>query len=279
MIKKISYFFYFICKSLNYLVYLIFKKNLLIWFYSFIEEDSYDIKKLNKKKIIFFSPNHLIKFRVNTILEKEPETIRWIDSFDRFKKEIVFWDIGANVGLYSIYAASKFSNIKIIAFEPSYGNLKILGRNISINKLYDKISIMPLPLQNKISNNVFFLENFYEGSAYNSILKKKNKLKFNQNILKTFSFSLDTIQKCYNLKYPKYIKIDVDGLENDILSGSSNILKYKYLKGILIEIDKKNKNRILKLMKKNNFKLDSINLNKKFSSGNEESKNYIFKRI
>lgn len=279
MIKKISYFFYFICKSLNNLLYLLFKKNLLIWFYTFIEEDSYEIKKLNKKKIIFFSPNHLVKFRVNTIFEKEPETIRWIDSFDRLNKEIIFWDIGANIGLYSIYSASKFRNIKVIAFEPSYGNLKILGRNLSINRLYDKVSIMPLPLQDKISNNVYFLENFYEGSAYNSILKRKNKLKFNQNILKTFSFSLDTIQKCYNLEYPKYIKIDVDGLENDILNGSSNILKNKYLKGILIEIDKKNKNEILKLMKKNNFKLDSINSNKKFSSGKEESKNYIFKRM
>jgi len=40
-------------------------------------------------------------WRFKTLFEKEPETIDWINSF---RKEDVFWDIGANVGIYSIWA-------------------------------------------------------------------------------------------------------------------------------------------------------------------------------
>ena len=44
---------------------------------------------------------------------KEPETLDWIENFDD-KGKIIFWDIGANIGLYSIYAAVKFENIDVI---------------------------------------------------------------------------------------------------------------------------------------------------------------------
>ena len=62
------------------------------------------------------------------LLTKEPETLEWIDQFKGDK--IVFWDIGANVGLYSIYAALKHKDIQIISFEPSVNNLRVLSRNI-----------------------------------------------------------------------------------------------------------------------------------------------------
>ena len=61
--------------------------------------------------------------RVNNIFTDEPETINWINNFDESGK-INFWDIGANIGLYSIYAAQKFNNIEITSFEPIPGNLK-----------------------------------------------------------------------------------------------------------------------------------------------------------
>ena len=52
----------------------------------------------------------------------------------------LFIDIGANIGLYSIYAAIKHSNSEVISFEPSTSNLRVLSRNISINKLEEKIN-------------------------------------------------------------------------------------------------------------------------------------------
>ena len=83
---------------------------------------------------------------------KEPETLEWIDGFDK-KDKITFWDVGANIGLYSVYAATKFDNIDVTAFEPSTSNLRILSRNISENNLNNKIKINQLPLTDK--NNKF----------------------------------------------------------------------------------------------------------------------------
>ena len=87
-----------------------------------MKNDSYKSINLNGKKLVFFTPNEIIDWRVHTLLTKEPETLEWIDQFKG--DEIVFWDIGANIGLYSIYAALKHKNIKIISFEPSVNNLE-----------------------------------------------------------------------------------------------------------------------------------------------------------
>jgi len=43
-------------------------------------------------------------WRSQTLFTKEPEMIEWIDSIDSGS---TFWDIGANIGLYSIYGAVK----------------------------------------------------------------------------------------------------------------------------------------------------------------------------
>ena len=77
-------------------------------------------------------------WRVDTYFSKEPETLEWIDSFQE-KENLIFWDIGANIGLYSIYNTLKNNNSKTIAFEPSTSNLRILSRNISINSFEDNV--------------------------------------------------------------------------------------------------------------------------------------------
>ena len=72
-----------------------------------IKYKSSKIKKISitsKKKLYFFIPNDLTEYRANTFFSKEPDTLRWINSF---KSKSVFWDVGSNIGLYSCYAAKK----------------------------------------------------------------------------------------------------------------------------------------------------------------------------
>ena len=82
----------------------------------------------NNTQLTFTVPNQLNRFRIDTFSTKEPETLEWIDTIPN---NSTLWDIGANVGLYSIYAA-KAKNCKVIAFEPSVFNLELLARNIFI---------------------------------------------------------------------------------------------------------------------------------------------------
>ena len=145
MVKKLSYIIYKIIFFIDFLFKKITKRSFLIWFKEFIEEDSYQTINILDKKVTFFIPNQITQWRVETFFTTEPETLEWIDSFNDNKK-IIFWDVGANIGLYSIYTALKYPDIEIISFEPSTSNLRVLSRNISINKLEEKIKIHQLAL-------------------------------------------------------------------------------------------------------------------------------------
>ena len=126
MIKYISKIIYFFLSVINIFFEKFFKRNILGWVKFFIEQNSYrDVRLKSGKNLIFFSPNFLIDLLIRDFFKKEPETLDWIDNFKKEKK-IIFWDIGSNIGLYSIYAASNYENIEVISFEPSTSNLRIL---------------------------------------------------------------------------------------------------------------------------------------------------------
>ena len=93
--------------------------------------------KISYKNINFqlVNPTNLINYRIKTFHSKEPETLDWIDKFDN---NSIFWDIGANIGLYSCYASLK-KDCNVFSFEPSVFNLEILSRNIFINNLEKKL--------------------------------------------------------------------------------------------------------------------------------------------
>ncbi len=286
MIKKISFILYKIIYFFDFLFQKITKRSFLLWFKEFIEEDSYQSISILQKNISFFIPNQLTKYRVDTFFTKEPETLEWIDNFKKNEK-IVFWDIGSNIGLYSIYASLKHENIKINSFEPSSSNLRVLSRNISINNLQNKILINPFPLTNRDKGYQLMMEGvFREGGALHSFGKNLNfeGNKFNiKNNYMIYGFSINYMIKELNFEVPDYIKIDVDGLEHYILDGANEVLSHKNLKGLLIEINEnytEQAKNIKNIMKNSGFKLIKkdqskyINLSKPFKN----SFNYIFSR-
>ena len=280
--KTLQILFFNILYLILKILEIISNRSILLRFKEFVENKCYLKKNISNKKISFFTPSELIKWRVKTILDKEPETISWINEF---KDKSIFWDIGANVGLYSIYAASKRKRIKVFSFEPSSSNLRTLSRNISINNLQNKINIVPFALS-KNKNKFLLLKesSFNEGGALNSFGVNYNfsgKKFFSKNSYNTFGTSLDNLIKLKILKVPNYIKIDVDGIEDLILAGAKNLLLNKKIKSILIEINDKfkvQKKEILKIMKKNKFQLISKSRNEDFYSNKDFSGiyNYIF---
>ena len=202
-------------------------------------------------------------------------------------KNIIFWDIGANVGLYSIYAAIKFNNIKVYSFEPSTSNLRVLSRNISINNLYNKILINQFPLTNTNKGHQLMMEsNFSEGGALHSYGKNINyegkKLDVKNNYM-LFGFSINYLIKNLNFEIPDYLKIDVDGLEHLILEGGNQFLNDEKIKSISIEINENYQeqlNKVKDLMHSFNYKFKKKNQTKfiKISPEYQNSFNYIFSR-
>ena len=287
MTKIISIIVYKLIELSDKFFYLLTKKNFKLYLIDLLEKESY--KKINilGKKIYFFVPNALVNTRVNNIFTDEPETINWINNFDKNDK-INFWDIGANIGLYSIYASQKFNNIEITSFEPIPGNLKILSRNISINNLQNKIKISQFPLSDKENQYLKMVESdFLYGSALNVFGEEtdyEGKRINSKNNYKIFGTTINFILKNNILECPNYVKIDVDGIEHLILSSGDELLKNKNLNSILIEINENfslQHETVLHIMEKNNLKLVEKKQNNPDQLPNKFKKtyNYIFNKI
>ena len=188
----------------------------------------------NDTALSFVEINRLTKFRIDTFSTKEPETLNWIDHFDKDK---VFWDIGANVGLYTCYAAKKNRCITA-AFEPSVFNLELLARNISINNLNDLVTIIPLPLTEIIKTSNMNMSDTAQGHALSTFGENygsDGKLLSSSFAYQMIGLSMDDAVNIFKLPAPNYIKIDVDGIEHLILKGGEGVLNNA--ESILIEIN------------------------------------------
>ena len=287
MLKTFSYLIYIILKTINKLFYFFTNRNFITWINYFINLDAKKTIYIKGKKVLFFTPNQLTEWRARTFIEKEPDTIEWINNFNT-KKNIIFWDIGANIGVYSIYASFIHKKkIKVFAFEPSSSNLRVLSRNIFLNNMVNKISINTLPLTDKKNKFLEMKElKFEEGLSLNSFGERYNfeGRKFNVgNSYKILGTTIDFLVEKEIMKIPDYIKIDVDGIEHLILEGGKKTLKSKKIKSILVEVNEKfkeQKKRVNSIMVTSGFKLTKKLLDKNIPVAEEFSKtfNYIYER-
>ncbi len=182
----------------------------------------------------FCVPNALNHDRAATFSTKEPETLRWLDSIS---ENSVLWDVGANVGLYSCYAA-KARACRVIAFEPSVFNLELLARNVHVNGLTDRITIVPLPLFEKVSDGVLNMSSTRAGGAlstFNESYGFDGKPLQSVFQVRTIGLPLDSALELLALPQPDYLKMDVDGIEHLILRGGARVLSR--IKGLSVEIN------------------------------------------
>ena len=276
--------FLYLFSSTSKFILRIFPIVILISLFQNIKNLLFIKKKIKGKKLLFYIPSHLSKTRVEYLISMEPEMIEWLEGFD--KNNTVFYDIGANLGVYSIYNSIVNQNSKTYSFEPSTDNLNVLSKNISLNNLNTKIFIVSSALTNK----EFIFENLhvsseYEGSAYNTFGNNLNNNQIsNTSKYSTLGFSLNYLVEQGIIDFPNYIKIDVDGNEHLILEGASRILSDKRLKSIYVEIDELNlseKDIIINLLLNNGFKFINKYENIQETTGTkfEKTFNYIFNKI
>ena len=180
--------------------------------------------RVNGHEFVLCAANPRTTSRLRTFATKEPDTLKWIDSFENGS---VLWDIGANVGLYSLYAA-KTRGCKVFAFEPSVFCLEFLARNIWLNDLQTQITIVPNPLSDNTQPNLLTLNSREWGESSNSFGTTLNQdgneidASFDYKILGT---TIDDAVSKLKIPIPQHIKIDVDGIEPMILAGGAQVLK------------------------------------------------------
>jgi FkbM family methyltransferase len=216
--------------------------------------------------------------------QKEPETIEWIETF--FKEGDTFFDIGANVGAYSL-VASKFchGNIKVYSFEPAFITFPQLCKNIIHNGCQDSIFPMQVALANETAIEVFNYANLIPGAAVHALGEAIDyKGESFAPVLKqsVLAFGIDDFIKQFHLPVPTHIKLDVDGIEFGILRGANETLENPLVNSVLVELENESTEatQIIEFLALKGLKIHSKHKSYLADDTGPMSKlyNYIFRR-
>lgn len=233
------------------------------------------------REIVFHTPNRKTLWRAQTLLSKEPETIEWIVGF---RPVDVLVDVGANVGMYSIWAAAT-RQARVFAFEPEAHNYALLNRNIVTNCLTDRVTAYCAALLDESRFDLLHLSASEIGGSCHSFGEELDfrlqpaRFRYTQGC---FSVSLDELVERKVVSVPQHIKIDVDGLEHKVLEGAQATLRNPALKSLLVEINTNVSQHmsLVELMQENGFEYSEEQVEKcKVKEGPFRGvSNFIFSR-
>jgi FkbM family methyltransferase len=138
-----------------------------------------------------------------------------------------FFDIGANVGSYSILANAHVG-AETISFEPLPATVELLKNNKTINGNNDTWRIEMLALGDR-ENSLWFTS---DRDTMNQIVDES----YSGNKIKVDVISLD--QYCHeNNIAPTLLKIDAEGFDENVIVGGDKTLSNEYVKALIIESD------------------------------------------
>lgn len=138
-------------------------------------------------------------------------------------------DIGANLGLHSIYFAGLAKDGCILAFEPSMATFKLLISNVA-----NISNVVPINLAVSDDGKI---ADFYHtaDNAYSSLIDTKRKEVV--SVIKVPCMRVDDVVSGLRLNRVDFVKIDVEGLEFEVLKGMAEVIA-KYQPAIFCEIYK-----------------------------------------
>ncbi len=193
---------------------------------------SYGRRHLIKVLKILFVP--IDKFKYDTIfgfplylnLYKDVDARFYLNEFEQgtlslfhalLKNDSVVLDVGANIGIYSVLAASKNNNVKVFAFEPADEAYNSLIGNLRLNNLKnvkaEKFGVADYKREAILSR--------CDDDAYNSLGKPMREVKDEVSVS---LISLDDYCREHKLNKVDLIKIDTEGADYLVLKGAYNIL-------------------------------------------------------
>ncbi|MDA1184334.1 MAG: FkbM family methyltransferase [Acidobacteria bacterium] len=167
--------------------------------------------------------------RAMSALRKQPATIEWIDSFSPGS---VFWDVGANVGVYALYAARR-GDTTVVAFEPAAVNFFLLAANCEANGLDAQVDCLLIGLGSEKSIGHMAVSQFVPAESFRFRGTSTTKHPTQQAAL---MLSMDQLVEEYGAACPNYIKIDVPALTEAIIIGGARLLGRPEVRELHIEM-------------------------------------------
>lgn len=216
----------------------------------------------------FYASGSTAFHRVDTFLTKEPEIFEWFDSFAQ--PDRCLYDIGANVGLYSVVAAKSYG-CSVVSFEPSVFNLGQLVKNINVNEMSNSIKVVPIALARSSGFGMFRLASTEEGAALNAfdVDYGFDGERLNHSVeYATIGITLDDFVALGMVdEFPSLIKIDVDGAEHEILEGARKVLSDVRCISVYVEVNDQFRQHsvgVAKVLHDCGFRMESKNQSNEF---------------
>lgn len=187
-------------------------------------------------KVAYATPNQATRWRVETLFTKEPVTIDWMT---RLTAQDVLVDVGANVGMYSIWAA-KVAGARVFSFEPESQNYALLNKNIALNALAGRVTAFCAALSDVAGFSSLYLSQWGTGASCHAA---GEPLDFRLEPLRPafvqgcVTATLDELLAADVLPPPTHIKVDVDGFEHKVFAGAARALRDERLRSLLVEVN------------------------------------------
>jgi len=196
-------------------------------------------------KVTIRAETELERWRAASAGSKEPETLAWIRSFEAGSK---FLDIGANIGLYSLYAAKK--RVQTLALEPHPGNFMALAINQRQLNRALPMRVMCGGAGAKDEMRDFWFDTVEAGTTGGSYEATDGTGRQYVRI-----YTVDYLMLIHGPF--DHIKIDVDGSEMQIVRGMTKSLKSRAFESCLIEVDPGLKGIITATFEQAGYSLDN----------------------
>ena len=139
-----------------------------------------------------------------------------------FKKSTNFIDIGAHIGYYSLLCASISKKSKVFAFEPIKENLRVLKKNVKVNK-FQNISIFPFAVSNKNGKTKLYSSTERNTGDFRFFDVDLLEINEHRKGITVESIALDDFLIHHEMN-PDVIKIDIQGGEMIALNGMKKTL-------------------------------------------------------
>lgn len=161
----------------------------------------------------------------------EPEMLTWVEGFAPGQ---TLWDIGAAIGVYSMYAA--LGGVKVMAFEPKATSLGVLVEHLALNNLGHMVTPLGVAFSDTTAILRLRLASMSAASGGNNVESALDDpaaaAVFEQGVC---AYSVDSFREMFGLPAPDHLKIDVDGVEGLILRGAARTLPL--IKTVMVEVE------------------------------------------
>jgi FkbM family methyltransferase len=170
---------------------------------------------------------------------KEPWTVRWLEEY--LQPGEVLYDVGANIGAYTLLAAVTVPAARVVSFEPSPANFAALCANLQLNAVTDTVTPIPLALGDHPRSATLDSDAATPGAS--------PRLEASASGPRALVDRLDDVGDRFELPPPDHVKLDVDGGELEVLAGAERTLAAGAVRSLMVELDRERESAVIERLR------------------------------